>query len=173
MWGKWRLFHNTDAFKLKLKDVPGAGTPIILATWEAEIRRITVWGQPGQIVCKTLLQNYQSKLDWRHGSRDRAPVLQAWSHELKPISPKNEMDGDSYRLTFRSYLAIVHLLMCSKICVIKESFLYISYSGSLFSKSSFTNVKRNKKSECCPKFLTFMRLPFFFVSFFVLFWDSV
>jgi hypothetical protein len=27
--------------------------PIILATWEAEIERIEVPGQPGQIVCKT------------------------------------------------------------------------------------------------------------------------
>jgi hypothetical protein len=29
-------------------------TPVILATQEAEIRRITVQSQPGQIVCKTL-----------------------------------------------------------------------------------------------------------------------
>jgi hypothetical protein len=28
--------------------------PVILATQEAEIRRITVQSQPGQIVCKTL-----------------------------------------------------------------------------------------------------------------------
>jgi hypothetical protein len=28
--------------------------PVILATWEAEIRRITVQSEPGQIVCKTL-----------------------------------------------------------------------------------------------------------------------
>jgi hypothetical protein len=29
--------------------------PIVLATWEAEIRRMAVQGQPGQIVCKTAL----------------------------------------------------------------------------------------------------------------------
>jgi hypothetical protein len=28
-------------------------TPVTLATWEAEIRRIVVQGQPGQIVLKT------------------------------------------------------------------------------------------------------------------------
>jgi hypothetical protein len=28
-------------------------TPIILATWEAEIKRIAVPSQPGEIVCKT------------------------------------------------------------------------------------------------------------------------
>jgi hypothetical protein len=27
--------------------------PVILATWEAEIRRILAWGQCRQIVCKT------------------------------------------------------------------------------------------------------------------------
>jgi hypothetical protein len=32
--------------------------PIILATQEAEIRRITVQSQPGQVVCETLSQKY-------------------------------------------------------------------------------------------------------------------
>jgi hypothetical protein len=31
-------------------------TPIILATQEAEIRRIIVQSQPGQVVCETLSQ---------------------------------------------------------------------------------------------------------------------
>jgi hypothetical protein len=31
-------------------------TPVILATQEAEIRRIAVWSLPGQIVCETLSQ---------------------------------------------------------------------------------------------------------------------
>jgi hypothetical protein len=33
-------------------------TPGILATWEAEIRRIKVQGQPKQTVCQTLSQKY-------------------------------------------------------------------------------------------------------------------
>jgi hypothetical protein len=33
-------------------------TPIILAIQEAEIRRIAVSSQPGQIVCKTLSRKY-------------------------------------------------------------------------------------------------------------------
>jgi hypothetical protein len=39
--------------------------PVILATLEAEIRRIKVQGQPVQIVHETHLQNNQSKVDWR------------------------------------------------------------------------------------------------------------
>jgi hypothetical protein len=35
--------------------------PVILATQEAEIRRIKVWSQPGQIVCKSLSQKQQHK----------------------------------------------------------------------------------------------------------------
>jgi hypothetical protein len=51
----------------------------ILATWEAEMWRIEVRRQPGQIVLETPspnLQNNQSKVDWRCGSMGRA-CLQA------------------------------------------------------------------------------------------------
>jgi hypothetical protein len=51
--------------------------PVILAIWEAEIRRIMVPGQPRQIVLKNShLINNQSKLDWRCGSSGRMPALQ-------------------------------------------------------------------------------------------------
>jgi hypothetical protein len=36
-------------------------TPVILATQEAEISRIAVRSQPGQIVCKTLSQKNPSE----------------------------------------------------------------------------------------------------------------
>jgi hypothetical protein len=35
--------------------------PVILAAQEAEIRRIIVQSQPGQIVCETLSQKYFSQ----------------------------------------------------------------------------------------------------------------
>jgi hypothetical protein len=38
-------------------------TPIILATWEVEIRRTEVQGQPRQIVHEPHLQNNQGKMD--------------------------------------------------------------------------------------------------------------
>jgi hypothetical protein len=41
---------------------------VIPATWEAEIRRIMVLGEPGQIVQETPhLQNNQCKMDWKCG----------------------------------------------------------------------------------------------------------
>jgi hypothetical protein len=39
-------------------------TPVILATQEAEIRRIAVWSQPRQIVCETM--------SWKNPSQKRA-----------------------------------------------------------------------------------------------------
>jgi hypothetical protein len=44
--------------------------PIILAMWEAEIRRIMVQSQPGKIVHETLFQN---KPITKKGSSGRAP----------------------------------------------------------------------------------------------------
>jgi hypothetical protein len=44
-------------------------SPIILATQEAEIRRIAVPSQPGQIDCETLSQKCPTqKKDWWNGS---------------------------------------------------------------------------------------------------------
>jgi hypothetical protein len=55
--------------------------PIILATWEAEIRRVTVWSQPGQIVFETL--------SWKNPSQKRAGgVAQGVDPEFKPQSQK-------------------------------------------------------------------------------------
>jgi hypothetical protein len=69
--------------------------PVTLATWEAEIRKIVVSGQPRQIVRETPilkkkkrererlhLQNYQSKMAWRCGTSSKAPALQ--SPEFRP-----------------------------------------------------------------------------------------
>jgi hypothetical protein len=45
--------------------------PVIIATQEAEIRRIAVQSQPGQIVLQTLSQKPHHKKGWRNGSRCR------------------------------------------------------------------------------------------------------
>jgi hypothetical protein len=51
--------------------------PIILAFWEAEIRRTRVQGQPGNIVHeKPYFQNKQSQMDWRCGSNGSVLALQ-------------------------------------------------------------------------------------------------
>jgi hypothetical protein len=45
----------------------------ILATWEVEIRRTVVQGQPGKI---SISKNNQSKMDWRFDSSGTVPALQ-------------------------------------------------------------------------------------------------
>jgi hypothetical protein len=52
-------------------------TPIILATQEAEIRRITVQSQSGLIVCKTLSQKYLN-------TKRAGGVAQGVGPEFKP-----------------------------------------------------------------------------------------
>jgi hypothetical protein len=59
-------------------------TPITLATWEAEIRRIQFEASPGKQFARSHLQNNQRKIDWRCDSSSRSPVLQAQSPEMKP-----------------------------------------------------------------------------------------
>jgi hypothetical protein len=47
-------------------------TSVILATWEAEIRRITVQSQPGQIICKNPISKVtRAKKRCQSGSRCR------------------------------------------------------------------------------------------------------
>jgi hypothetical protein len=69
--------------------------PVILATWEAEIKRMAVWGQPMQKVHETPphLQNNKSKMDWRCGPSFRATALQAWSPEFK-VQPQHPPQKD-------------------------------------------------------------------------------
>jgi hypothetical protein len=53
--------------------------PVILATGEAEIERIEDQGQPRQTSSskRPHLQDNQRKMDWRYGSSNRAPAMQA------------------------------------------------------------------------------------------------
>jgi hypothetical protein len=51
--------------------------PVILATQEAEIRRIAVRSQPGQIVCETLFRKYLTQ-------KRAGGVAQGVRSEFKP-----------------------------------------------------------------------------------------
>jgi hypothetical protein len=66
--------------------------PIILATREAEIRRIVVQGQPGQMVHETppISKITRTKMDWRSRSSGRVPALRAQSPKFKPQSHKKK-----------------------------------------------------------------------------------
>jgi hypothetical protein len=58
---------------------------VILATWDAEIRRIVVWGQPRQFVRHNLQTNHR-KMDLKCDSSSTVPALQAQSPEFKSHS---------------------------------------------------------------------------------------
>jgi hypothetical protein len=77
--------------------------PVILATQEAEIRRITVQSQPGQIVHETQSQKRAGGVAQGVGSgwyckkkkkipNSRLPTRQAWSPEFKPQGHKKNWD---------------------------------------------------------------------------------
>jgi hypothetical protein len=62
-------------------------TPVILASWEAEIRRMQVRSQPQQIVCKTLSQKHPTqKRAGRVVPVVRVPACLSVSTEFKPCT---------------------------------------------------------------------------------------
>jgi hypothetical protein len=66
-------------------------TPLILATQEAEIRRIAVQSQPGQIVLETLFwKKTQQKKDWCGDSNGIVAVWQVWGPDFKPQYCQNK-----------------------------------------------------------------------------------
>jgi hypothetical protein len=61
--------------------------PEILATWEAEIGRIEVQGQPRQIVSEIPISKItRAKMGWRFGLSHRGAALQVQSPEFKAQS---------------------------------------------------------------------------------------
>jgi hypothetical protein len=80
--------HRSKGNQKKYRAKPGACqapwlTPVIPATQEAEIRRMEVRSQPGQIVCETLSQ--------RNPTQERAGgVAQGVGPEFKPQNPKTK-----------------------------------------------------------------------------------
>jgi hypothetical protein len=56
--------------------------PVILATWEAEIRRTEVQGQPRQIVCETPISKI-TRAKWTGGS---SPEFKPQPHQKKKKS---------------------------------------------------------------------------------------
>jgi hypothetical protein len=58
---QWAFRISSHSFPEKVYKLAGWFIPIILATQEAEIRRISVQSQPGQTVCKILSQRNPSQ----------------------------------------------------------------------------------------------------------------
>jgi hypothetical protein len=84
-----------------LSSNPSAGglVPVILATWEAEIRRILVQGQPGQLgFVRPYLQNNYSKIGWRCGSSYRVPALQVWRSEFNSSPQSHIKKGNLHQI---------------------------------------------------------------------------
>jgi hypothetical protein len=74
----YQLILSFTFFSLKRRKSPGAGdTPVILATQEAEIRRIMVQSQPRQIVLRDPISKSLSQ-KWAGG------VVQDVGSEFKP-----------------------------------------------------------------------------------------
>jgi hypothetical protein len=76
-------------------------TPVILATWEAEIGRIVVQGQSGQIVCKDPISKItRAKMDWICGSSSRVSPLRVQYPEFKPQSHQKKKKKKKKEIEF-------------------------------------------------------------------------
>jgi hypothetical protein len=88
----WQMKEFQREARLRTKESTGHRwlTSVILVTWEAEIGRTVVWGQPRQTVrCEwDLISKHRCKVDRRRGSRSKAPALQVRSPECKLQSHK-------------------------------------------------------------------------------------
>jgi hypothetical protein len=84
--------HLTDS-SLRTRDPAWCRwlTPVILATQEAEIRRITVRSHPGQIVHKTLSRKNPITQNWAGGmAQGKGPVFKPQYHKKKKRRKKNK-----------------------------------------------------------------------------------
>jgi hypothetical protein len=89
--------------KKKFKKISQAPMLVILATQEAEITRIAVQSQPGQIVCETLSQKTLHKKIKRAGG-----VTQGVSPEFKPQYHKKPKPKQTNKKT-----RLISIHMCS------------------------------------------------------------
>jgi hypothetical protein len=71
--------------------------PVILATQEAEIRRIVVWSQPGQIVLKTLSRKTLHKNRAGRVAKDEGPEFKAQQKQKQTKKPYSCMYFASWK----------------------------------------------------------------------------
>jgi hypothetical protein len=93
-------------------------TPIILGTWETEIRKIDGWGLPGKSSWDPISKNNQNKMEWRCGSNSRAPALKAWSYEFKHQSYIKKKKRILVSLNFTSDLS--HKVKCGNFLLVES-----------------------------------------------------
>jgi hypothetical protein len=72
-------------------------TPVILATWETEIRRIVVRGQPRKLAHNTISKITRAKMNWRCGSCRRVLASQVQSPEFKLQPHQRQRERKSER----------------------------------------------------------------------------
>jgi hypothetical protein len=87
-WGDFHLRSLSNKFLLQDQVL----TPVTLATWEAEIGRIEVWGQYRQVVHKTSISKITTA-KWTRGVSQAIELLlckwDALSSNLSPTKTKN------------------------------------------------------------------------------------
>jgi hypothetical protein len=95
------IFMSTLIYLYKIRSTCLAVVAVIIATWEAEIRRIIVRGQPMQIVPKHPISKITKvKLDWQCSSISRVPALQ-----VKAMS-------SNHSLTKKEKIRSTYLIIC-------------------------------------------------------------
>jgi hypothetical protein len=114
--------------------------PVILITWEAEIGRITVWGQPGQTVLETPISKV-TRAKWTGGVVQAVEHLLCTCKTLNSNPVPNLAELQVCRYIVATYSSIISFLKINIKAVLINEIIKLSHWGNLHSEGFLSYYK--------------------------------